>query len=98
MPALAGKIRSLSTTKADRIEARLPRETKIMIEHAARLAGMSASDFVITHAHEAARSVIFEHERWRLDRVQSETFVEALLNPPEPNEALRRAAKRYRAR
>lgn len=98
MPALAGKTRVPNPTKADRIEARLPRETKIVIEHAARLAGVSASDFVITHAHEAARGVIAQHERWRLDRVQSEAFVEAVLNPPEPNEALRRAAKRYSAR
>lgn len=95
MPALAGKTPGLNTTKADRIEARLPRETKIMIEHAARLAGVSASDFVITHAHQAARTVISEHERWRLDRLQSEAFVNALLDPPEPNEALRRAAKRH---
>lgn len=98
MPALAGKTPGLNAPKADRIEARLPRETKATIEHAARLAGVSASDFIITHAHEAARNVISEHERWRLDRLQSEAFVDALLNPPEPNEALRRAAERHKAR
>lgn len=98
MPALAEKPSTPRVAKADRIEARLPRETKLIIERAARLAGVSASDFVITHAHEAARNVISEHERWRLDRQQSETFVDALLNPPEPNEALRRAAERHKAR
>lgn len=98
MPTLAEKPSTPRVAKADRIEARLSRETKLIIEHAARLAGVSASDFVITHAHEAARSVISEHERWRLDRLQSEAFVDALLNPLEPNEALRRAAERHKAR
>lgn len=99
MDALAEMPRATTRApKADRIEARLPRETKVIIEHAAQLEGVSASDFVVTHAHSAARSVIAEHERWRLDRLQSEAFVEALLNPPEPNDALRRAAERYKAR
>jgi uncharacterized protein (DUF1778 family) len=90
--------RTPRANKADRIEARLSREAKIIIERAASLEGVSASDFVVSHAQQAARQVISEHERWRLDRTQSEAFVHALLNPPEPNEALRRAAERYKAR
>ena len=84
--------------KADRIEARLSSEAKSLIEHAARLEGLSASDFVVTHAQEAARAVISQHERWRLDRQQSQAFIDALIDPPEPNAALRRAAERYKAR
>jgi uncharacterized protein (DUF1778 family) len=87
-----------ASPKADRIEARLTREAKDLIEHAARLEGLSASDFVVTHAQEAARAVISEHARWRLDRQQSQAFVDALVNPPQPNAALRRAAERYKAR
>jgi uncharacterized protein (DUF1778 family) len=34
----------------------------------------------------------------KLDCTQSEAFVHALLNPPEPNAALRRAAEHYKAR
>ena len=98
MPPLAEKPRAVRSLKADRIEARLPRETKDLIEHAARLEGVSASDFVVSHAREAARSVISQHERWRLDRVQSEAFIDALLNPPAPNDALRRAAEHYKSR
>lgn len=94
MPAPALK----SSTKADRIEARLSSEAKSLIEHAARLEGLSASDFMITHAQEAARAVISEHERWSLDRRQSRAFVEALIDPPAPNAALKRAAERYKAR
>ncbi|MBW8749667.1 MAG: DUF1778 domain-containing protein [Acidobacteria bacterium] len=101
MSALAHKPtapRASRANKGDRIEARLSREAKTIIEHAASLEGVSASDFIVSHAQQAARQVISEHERWRLDRNQSEAFVHALLHPPEPNEALVRAAERYKAR
>lgn len=98
MSALAMKPSAPRKLKADRIEARLSSEAKSIIEHAAQLEGLSASDFVVTHAQEAARTVISQHERWRLDRLQSEAFIDALVNPPEPNGALLRAAERYKAR
>ena len=99
MPTLAEKTHSPSRgQKGDRIEARLATEIKAVIEHAARLAGISASEFVVLHSHEAARNVISEHERWSLDRQQSIAFVEALINPPEPNDALRKAAEIYKER
>ncbi|MBW3599019.1 MAG: DUF1778 domain-containing protein [Planctomycetes bacterium] len=31
-----------------------------------------------------------------MDPVESRAFVDVLLNPPEPNEALRRAAEEFR--
>jgi len=40
--------------------------------------------------------VIQEHELLRLNESQSQAFVELLLNPPEPNEALQQAADEYR--
>jgi uncharacterized protein (DUF1778 family) len=93
MPPLAEKSHSPSRGhKGDRIEARLATEIKAVIEHAARLVGISASEFVVLHSHEAARAVISEHERWSLDRQQSIAFVEAIIIPPEPNDALRKAA------
>ena len=45
---------------------------------------------------EAAKAVIREHELLVLDQAQSRAFVETLLNPREPNEALRQAAEEYR--
>jgi uncharacterized protein (DUF1778 family) len=97
MPDSAVKTGAPRKPKVDRIEARLSSEAKTIIEHAARLEGLSASDFIITHAQEAARAVISEHQQWRLDRLQSEAFINALVNPPSPNAALRRAVERYKA-
>lgn len=34
---------------------------------------------------------------WRLNAEQSKAFVQALIEPPEPNAALKAVAKRYRA-
>lgn len=81
----------------DRIDARLPTETKRVIEHAATLIGVTLSDFVISQAYRAAQMVIQERERWVLDRAQSQAFAETLLNPPEPSQALKQAVARFKA-
>ena len=81
----------------ERIDARLPAETKAMIEHAAALTGVTTSDFVISRAYEAARHIVHEHEIWAFNRAQSRAFVEALLDPPPPNDALRAAAALYKS-
>lgn len=99
MPATARQISSTRRPKAeDRIDARLPVETKQLIERAAVITGVTLSDFVVSKAYEAARTVVQEHDTWVLNRRQSKAFVEALLNPPEPNDALKRAAVHYKAR
>ncbi len=82
----------------DRIDARLPAETKQVIERAAAITGVTLSDFVISKAYEAAVAVVREHDTWVLNRRDSKAFVDALLNPPEPNAAPRAAAARYKSR
>jgi uncharacterized protein (DUF1778 family) len=94
----AREARSRRPKAEDRIDARLPAETKQLIERAAVIAGVTLSDFVISKAYEAARLVVHDHDTWMLNRRQSKAFVDALLNPPEPNEALRAAAARHRSR
>jgi uncharacterized protein (DUF1778 family) len=38
------------------------------------------------------------YEIWYLSERDSIVFIQALLNPPEPNDALKAAAARYKAR
>jgi len=85
-----------STQKTARLEARISAEQKELIARAAGYEGRSVSDFIVATVQEAARAVIQEHEFLRLNESQSRAFVEALLNPPEPNEALQEAAGEYR--
>ena len=80
-----------------RLEARISPEVKALVQKAADLEGRSLTDFVVTNIQAAAHKVIEDHQTLRLNAEDSKTFVEALLNPSEPNEALKIAAQRYKA-
>jgi uncharacterized protein (DUF1778 family) len=82
--------------KQVRLEARITAEQKDLIERAAAYQGRTVSDFVVDTLQDAAKAVIHEYEVLRLNGSQSRAFVERLLEPPEPNEALERAAKQWR--
>ena len=83
------------TTRDARLEARVSVAQKSLLQQAAALSGRTLSEFVVASAQDAARRVIAEHESIRLSREEQLAFVEALLNPPEPNARLKRAGKAY---
>lgn len=74
-----------------RFEARLTQDTHSLLKRAAELEGRSLSDFVIAAAQEAARKTIAEAGMLNLTLSDQTAFAEALLNPPQHNEALQRA-------
>jgi len=78
----------------ERLDARLTREEKEIIETAASLRGTSASDFVRMVTKEAALKLIREHELLTLTEKSKRVFVEALLHPPNPNDKAVAAARR----
>ena len=84
--------------KEDRLEARLTPEQKKLIARAAALRGSSVTEFVVASAQEAATEAIKDFELLSLHGEAREVFVNAVLNPPVPNEAARRAARRYKER
>lgn len=79
-----------------RLETRISQETKALIQKAADLEGRSLTDYVVTTVQTAAYQVIEHYQTLKLNLEDSETFVEAILNPKEPNEALKLAALRYK--
>lgn len=81
----------------NRLEARVNPELKRLFEQAASLQGVTLSDFVISSVRSAALKTVEEHQVIRLTGEESHAFARVLLNPPAPNAALRRAARRYRA-
>ena len=83
-------------TAAARLEARLPIEVMARLKRASELQGRTLTDFVVAAADEAACKAIERTEIVRLSLEGQRQFVEAILNPPEPNKALRKAAKRHR--
>jgi uncharacterized protein (DUF1778 family) len=84
-------------TRAQRLEARVTREQKTLIERAAALQGRTVTDFVLTSVQEAARRAIAEHQQLELSVRDSEAFVDAMLNPKRINARLRDTVRRYRA-
>jgi uncharacterized protein (DUF1778 family) len=83
------------TTRDTQLEVRVSAAPKSLLHHAAALSGRTLSEFVVTSAQDAARRVIAGHESIQLSREEQQAFVQALLQPPEPNARLKRAAKVY---
>ena len=84
--------------KTARLEARVTPEIKQTIETAARLTGVTYSDFMVSSALQAAHLAIEQHHVIRLSQKDAEFFVDSLLNPKGPSQKLMAAAKRYRKR
>ena len=86
------------STKSARLETRVSKEQKDLIERAAAYSGRTVSDFVVAHVEVAAKKVIEEYERIHLDKEQSRVLVDALLSPKRPNKKLRGALAEHRQR
>jgi uncharacterized protein (DUF1778 family) len=87
-----------SEVKRDRMHLRLDAKTKRKLERAAAYQKTTVSDFVLANAVAAAERVIDSHEKITLSAADWEIFYDALINPPEANEKLKEAARRYRER
>jgi uncharacterized protein (DUF1778 family) len=79
-----------------RIEARIAPDALAIVKRAAELQGRSVSDFIVAAAQDAAHRAIEETQIIRLSVEDQRMFAEAILNPPPPNDAMRRAAAAYR--
>jgi|HubBroStandDraft_4_1064222.scaffolds.fasta_scaffold237069_2 uncharacterized protein (DUF1778 family) len=83
------------TARIERLEARVSRETKALCQKAARIQGSTLTDFVVKSAVEAAQRIVRENEFVELTQRDRVRFIEALLNAPNPNTRLRKAAERH---
>jgi uncharacterized protein (DUF1778 family) len=87
-----------NSAKSARIEARVSKDQKELIERAAAVSGRTVSDFVLAHVEVAAKKIIEEHEKIHLNQAQSRILVDALLAPKKPNRRLKLAMDEYRKR
>ncbi len=78
-----------------RLEARLPASVYATLKRAAELKGRSISDFVVSAAYDAAQRAIEEEGILRLSTEDQRRFAQALIDPPAPNAALKRALRRH---
>jgi uncharacterized protein (DUF1778 family) len=79
-----------------RLEARISVELHATLKRAAELQDRTVTDFVITAVQEAAQRAIQQAGVVTLSLADQERFARALLSPPKPNPALKRAFARQR--
>jgi uncharacterized protein (DUF1778 family) len=75
--------------KRERMELRLTRSRKEIIQKAMAISGQTAADI----AYEGALHVLEQHERMVLKGADREVFLDAILNPPKPAKKLVDALK-----
>lgn len=90
------KLASRRPRRHERLTVRISAEQKTLFERAAALEGRSLTDFVVASTQAAAAETVQRHEVISLTMRDRAALLEALANPPAPNEALREAARRYR--
>jgi uncharacterized protein (DUF1778 family) len=74
--------------KEDRLELRLERERRQLLDQAAQAAGLSTSAFVLEHATLAAQQALADRSRFVLPADRWDAFVELLDRPKQPVEGL----------
>ncbi|MDR1062720.1 MAG: DUF1778 domain-containing protein [Azoarcus sp.] len=84
-----------SATSTARFEARISVDLHSLLKHAADIQGRSMTDFVVSAARDAAVRAIEQTEVIRLSLADQKRFAEALLSPPRPSAALKRAMARH---
>lgn len=91
-----GSANKQKARKLSRLEARITPQQKLLIERAAAIRGTSVTEFVVASVQESATRLLQEFDSLELRDEARDRFIEAVLNPPAPNEAARAAAARYR--
>jgi phosphoglycolate phosphatase len=79
-----------------RLEARLPNDVHALLKRAAEIEGRTLTDFVVSAAREAACRTLEATEIIRLSVEDQRQIANALLNPPKPTPALKKAFRRRR--
>lgn len=92
---LKGSRRNL---RAERLGFRLDRQTKHLIERAAKLEQRKLTVFCVAALTDAARRTIAQHETIALSERDRAAFFSALVNPPKPSKRLQRAFEMERRR
>ena len=83
------------TTSTARLEARISPDLHALLKRAAEIQGRTMTDFVVTAVKDAAQKAIEQAEVIRLSLADQQRFADALLSPPKPSTALKRAMARH---
>lgn len=82
-------------TNAVRVQARITPKGLSVLKRAAEIQGLSVSRFVACAAEEAAIRIIEQTRIIELSAEDQRALAAAILDPPEPTPALRRAVRAH---
>lgn len=86
----------MAVTINDRIDVRISKEQKELIKYASELSGFkSLSEFIVYHIQAEAKNIIKNNNTILNTIEDKKIFLDALLNPAEPNAALKKARLNY---
>jgi uncharacterized protein (DUF1778 family) len=86
----------MATIINDRIDVRISKEQKELVKYASELRGFkSLSEFVVYCINREASTIIHENNIVLKSMEDKKIFLDAILNPPAPNNKLKRAQLNY---
>jgi uncharacterized protein (DUF1778 family) len=86
------------TAKTERISARVSENVYQTLHRAADLLGSTVNQFLVQSALERAQAVIKEESIIYLSGESAKSFFDAIENPPAPNQKLKAAFRKHKAR
>ena len=84
----------VSTAKQDRLDLRVSRNHKRLIEKAAGVSGQSVTGFVVSRLVEVARQVLASQHAEALSDSDRDAFLQ-ILDRRQPNRPLQQASRRF---
>jgi len=87
-----------ATQNNQRVSARVTHQVYEKLSQAAELSGATLNQFIVQSAYEKAQKIIEKESFIKMTTRSASAFFEALENPPEPAEKLKKAAKQYKSR
>ena len=86
----------MAVKKTERVSARVSAPVYETLSQAARLTGATLNQFIVQSALGKAQEVIEHEQVINMTMRDASVFLEAIENPPAPNNKLKDAMKKYR--
>ena len=84
-----------ASPKTNRIDLRVSKEQKELLETAASIKGLSLSSYLLTNCLSIAQADIVEHQKLVLSDRDRDLFLSLVANPPQPNQDLVAAMQEF---
>ena len=85
----------MTPSKTNRIDLRVSKEQKDLLETAASIKGISLSAYLLANCIEIAQADIAKHQKLILSDRDRDLFLSLIANPPQPKQYLIEAMQEF---